>query len=312
MRAILAATFWLATLLGPLTASAQGQRDPVLAETLFRQGRAAVEGGDLATACSKFSQSYRLDPAPGTLLNLADCEERRGQLANAWQHFIALRDTLAPTDDRRELAQKRADLVAARLPKLRILLAKDTPQGARVLRDGALVDPAAIGVAVPVDPGAHVLVLRAPDRADSSTKLTLSVSQQKEITLAPGARLPPPVVTPPPPEPRGLGTQRIVAIAIAGVGVASAGVSAAFGGLALSSQSQAQKLCTSAVCTTQKGVDLHATARTEALVADLLFATAVVAVAAGAVVWLTAKRHHETVSAFVAPSFGGVELGGTF
>ncbi|NOU28880.1 MAG: hypothetical protein HOO96_13330, partial [Polyangiaceae bacterium] len=49
------------------------------AETLFREGRKALEAGDYAVACAKFAESQRIEPAPGTLLNLAGCEERSGK-----------------------------------------------------------------------------------------------------------------------------------------------------------------------------------------------------------------------------------------
>src|SRR5262249_55537702 len=50
-------------------------RDPAAAEALFRQGRQAMEAKDFATACPKFAESQRLDPAVGTLMNWATCEE---------------------------------------------------------------------------------------------------------------------------------------------------------------------------------------------------------------------------------------------
>ena len=54
------------TLLG--TALGEG-RDPAAAEALFRAARSAVERGDYRSACPKFEESHRLDPAVGTLFN---------------------------------------------------------------------------------------------------------------------------------------------------------------------------------------------------------------------------------------------------
>ena len=60
-------------------------RDPAAAEWLFREGRALMKKGDFAPACAKLAESQRLDPAVGTLMNLAECEERIGRTASAWQ-----------------------------------------------------------------------------------------------------------------------------------------------------------------------------------------------------------------------------------
>src|SRR5688572_21714651 len=65
-RAGLALVVALASLLEHPAAHAQGARDPIGAEALFRQGRAAADEGDFQTACAKFAESQRLDPSAGT------------------------------------------------------------------------------------------------------------------------------------------------------------------------------------------------------------------------------------------------------
>ena len=55
--------------------------DPPAAEALFRAGRSAFDRGDYADALRRFSESYQLEPAVGTLLNVASTEERLGKLA---------------------------------------------------------------------------------------------------------------------------------------------------------------------------------------------------------------------------------------
>src|SRR5687768_5789067 len=76
-----------ALVIGALSPSAAWARDPAAAEALYRAGRDAAKKGDWEKACAQFAESQRLDPAPGTLLNLADCEERRGLIASAWTHY---------------------------------------------------------------------------------------------------------------------------------------------------------------------------------------------------------------------------------
>src|SRR5690606_6144737 len=78
------------------------------AEALFESGHEAMSGGDYDTACARFAESNRLDPAVGSLLNLAICEEKRGRLATAWQLYKRVMSELAAGDDRYPIAQRRA------------------------------------------------------------------------------------------------------------------------------------------------------------------------------------------------------------
>ena len=80
-------------------ASAQ-PRDVTRADALFREGRALMKKGDYATACPKLEESYRLDPAAGTGINLGDCFEKQGKVASALLAYQAARALLQPGDPR--------------------------------------------------------------------------------------------------------------------------------------------------------------------------------------------------------------------
>src|SRR5262249_26584812 len=98
-RSLLVTATFLVLVHAPGVARASGN-DPAAAEALFREGRAAAQKGDWETACPKLRESQRLDPAAGTLLNLADCEEHRGKVATAWQLYRQVVESLPETDER--------------------------------------------------------------------------------------------------------------------------------------------------------------------------------------------------------------------
>jgi tetratricopeptide (TPR) repeat protein len=56
------------------------------ATRLFEQGRTQRAQGDLDAACASFGESYAIERAAGTALNLADCEARAGN----WEYALAL------------------------------------------------------------------------------------------------------------------------------------------------------------------------------------------------------------------------------
>src|SRR5262249_16095278 len=101
----------------PLSLILLGGASPALADdrateaeagAYCRRGRDAAKRGDHVTACTEVAESQRLDPAPGTLLNLGECEEKQGHYTRAWQYFADARATLPKDDDRTSIADKRA------------------------------------------------------------------------------------------------------------------------------------------------------------------------------------------------------------
>src|SRR5262245_1202284 len=71
--------------------TAHGQpssEEKAVAEGLFQEGRKAMASGQIADACAKFSESYRIAQRLGTLLNLATCHEAEGKTASAWAEFV--------------------------------------------------------------------------------------------------------------------------------------------------------------------------------------------------------------------------------
>src|SRR5688500_15209686 len=67
---------------------ARAQSSAAQAEQLFKDGKSLMGAKQYAEACDAFAASQELDPQLTTLMNLADCREKNGQLATAWSLFL--------------------------------------------------------------------------------------------------------------------------------------------------------------------------------------------------------------------------------
>ena len=140
-----------------------------------------------AEALPSFVESQRLDPAAGTLMNIATCEEKVGRLASAWQHWREAIDALATTDDRVAFARNRVQALERKLPRLAVTLTSGRDRGARVFRDGVELGPASQGVPLPVDTGPHAITVRMPGHRVEQTAVRVGEGEQKRIEVQPGA-----------------------------------------------------------------------------------------------------------------------------
>jgi hypothetical protein len=162
----------------PLSARA----DPAVADQaadLFRQGREAMKGGNYGGACALFEASHRVDPAPGTLLNVAFCSEKLGRLrraAEALESFLATTDA---ADERRTRAAALLADVTERTPRVSIRLPTWVARDAQVLVDGDSIAPEQWKAAVRLDPGRHVIEVRVPRSADQ--RRTLEVKERDRL-----------------------------------------------------------------------------------------------------------------------------------
>ena len=137
----------------------QRAENAAAAEALFNEGRAMMTSGNYAEGCPKLKASYKLDPALGALLNLGECYEKAGFTASAWATF---RDAIEEAhrqkrQDRAATAELRANALEPKLSYLQLV--GRVPSGARLLKNGAEVDPAILGAKIPVDPGTYALEL---------------------------------------------------------------------------------------------------------------------------------------------------------
>ncbi|MCA9600268.1 MAG: tetratricopeptide repeat protein [Myxococcales bacterium] len=317
--------------------------DPVAAQALFDEGKRLVAAGDYDKACPKLKESQRLDPAGGTLLHLANCYELAGKTASAW---AAYNEALSwarkdKRKDREKAALARVGELEKKLSRVEVRVSSAARvDGLSVSRDGETLSPSQLGVAIPVDPGNHVIRAEAPGKqpweqtiavskpGTSSVEVPALKDEAAEPAVAPAPTEAPesaPVQQPaaePAPAPSssadasadtsGMSGQKKIALVVGAVGVVGVGVGSYFGLRSMAKKSDADDHCDGSACRDQAGVDLRQDAIDAGNISTIAFAVGGVGVAAGIALWLTAPSSESAVRVHpaVASDFGGVGVSG--
>lgn len=321
----------------------QSMDSKAMAEQLFNQARDLVKAEKWAEACPKFEASLRYDPVLGTRLNLATCYERTGKLASAWGLYRDAIELATKANDpkRADYAKKQAVALEPRLPKLLITLPENSPAGLIIARNGTALDPGVIGVALYVDPGTHEVTASAPGFVPFKQRITL-VEGKVETLAIPTLTAEPraPVKAEPHTSDKPFGnakgkldvaqeaprapsqTRFYLGLGVGGAGVVALGAGLVFGMKAMSTQDDLQRICGGSrlecpANQAERGQDLYETSTSQAMTSTILVIGGGVAVAAGAVLILTAPRAKERASsARLLPTVGdggaGIAAVGSF
>jgi hypothetical protein len=161
---------------------------PTEASKLFEEGRVLAKDGKYTEACEKFQKSYQLDRGVGTEVNLGDCHEHLGHLAEAWRLFDdAALQSAATNPARAKFARERADALVPKLGTVVLEIPAANVTGAIVSIGGRNVSPAA-EIKEHVDPGAVEIIVTAPKqtRFIRSERVTAGATVTVDA-FAPGA-----------------------------------------------------------------------------------------------------------------------------
>jgi serine/threonine-protein kinase len=173
---------------------AHAQPSGAQAEVLFRQGRELMTAGKYAEACSAFQQSQKLEPAVATLLNLAGCREKVGQIATAWGLFLdAERQTRGAADaasqQLHDVARDKAAKLEPRVSKLTINVPKGSQiDGLEIVRDDERVESIMWNRALPVDGGRYTITARARGVNPWSAQVTVGGESDAKTVDIPDLR----------------------------------------------------------------------------------------------------------------------------
>jgi hypothetical protein len=183
-----AATVLVAALLAAAPSFAAG---PESAQGLYDRGFEAFKAGRYDEACPALERSYELEPLPGALFTLAECEAKRGRLtvaASRYDEYLRVYAALPPDKqakqvEREKVARVARAAIAVRIAELTLVLPPGAPRETQVTRDGAPVPAAALGVPALVDPGEHVITVQVPGGPTSEVRVTLAPGEKKGVAL---------------------------------------------------------------------------------------------------------------------------------
>jgi hypothetical protein len=297
------------------------------AEEQFRRGKELMAAGKVAEACAAFDASQRLDPKTTTLLNQANCREKNGQLATAWELFReGVRRTEGAADKASQQMHASATERAGQLePRLSTLLVA-VPAGSRIagleiLRDGQVLDPAIWDRALPIDGGSHAVVARAPGRVEWASTVAVAVERGAVVVEVPELRAVESAQTaqpggagtdvvarpPPPPESRGSGglwsARRKLALGVGAGGAVALVVGGVLGVSAEGKQHDAQALCPDprlGCNDADRANDLIRSGHDRAIGANAAFVVGGAAMIAAGVLWFTGAPADRRVA--IAPA----------
>jgi len=292
----------LIVVLHPHTAGAQDST--AAAEALFNEARSAMAEKKFDTACDKFRESNRLDPALGTLFNLANCEEQRGRLATASALYRQVIERLPAGDGRLPVAKDRALALDARVPRLTLRARHALPAGTVITVAGLARQAASLGSPILLDPGTYRVLVLTPGKATQQYEVTLSEGDSAEfpVDAVPST---PAVFVAAPSDQSARDRRQLFAYVAGGVGVTAMTIGFFSGLAALHQKSLGDHNCNDQTRTcNQAGLDANGRARTFARISSVGLVVGVVGLGLGTYVWMTLPEPKRAPDAMVLAGWG--------
>lgn len=135
------------------------------ASRLFKEAAELLDGGHYAEACPKLMESRRLNPKPGTLYALAECEVLLDRILTAKTHYYEFfsmvqelpLDQQKNYEDRVDNATNKLIEIERAIPKIRFVIPPNWNPNSIVRVDGIVFDFGKLQNTHQVDPGDHVV-----------------------------------------------------------------------------------------------------------------------------------------------------------
>ncbi len=303
--------------------------DPRTADALFDQGKALLDRDRVSEACERLRDSYRLDPALGTLGLLAWCHERQGKIATAWReyHEVAELESKAKAFERESVARRRALALQKDVSTMRIDVVSAVP-GLQVLVGEQSVPQGSWGKAMAMDPGEVTITARAPERVAWTRTVTIGTPGDAVAVRIPElarTRAPIPVAVehrPLPSRPQETGSRSWTPPVVAfGLGAAGLIVGSVYGLRAISKNDASSGHCDASNACDPEGGSLRDEARSFATISTIGFGVGLAGAAAGTYLWLrgagqtrkeASTRPKTGIAPLTTPGGAGLSMIGRF
>jgi hypothetical protein len=269
------------------------------AAVVFADAKKLVKEGSFNDACPKFEESQRLDPTPGTLLNLGDCYKQTSppRTASAWGAYQQAEIMARKRGDRarQEAAAERAQAIEPVLSRVTIspVPAARIP-GLEVKWDGRPIGVGLWGTAIPVDSGEHRIEASASGKTSWAGKVLVQLNGGTMTAEVPALAEAPAQTAVAPgdggPQPS-WNTQRYIGGGVGAAGLVGMVIGSIFGIKAVNKNADSLPHClpnNSKRCDAQ-GVALSADALAAAKVSTLGFVIGGAALIGGTIVLFTAS-----------------------
>jgi hypothetical protein len=225
------------------TAAAQGGEDAQAragARTAATQGLKALQEGRYQDAVDLCTRAESLMHAPTHLLLIARAQTKLGHLVEAQEAYIKIeRDRLDPkaprafVDAQAAAADERAAL-APRVPTMKVTLEGADPKDVELTLDGNAFPAALVGMASPINPGAHTLAAKSPSATADPVTVSIAEGARESVTITMKPNAAPeaeaeasaPAAGESPPEEPGSGNAGLKAGGWIGLGIGVAGLAA--------------------------------------------------------------------------------------
>ena len=271
--------------------------DKAASDVLFKDAKQLVGLSRFNEACPKFEESERLDPTPGTLLNLGDCYTAASpkRTASAWGAYRQAEAMARQRGDaaRQEGAALRAQTIEPLLSKVTITVAPAVRvPGFEVKWDGQSVGAGMWGTAVPVDAVEHAIEASAPGKKSWAGKVLVKPGGgTMSVEVPPLAEAP--IVADAGQQPQAVSSgRRTAGVVVGGIGVAGLLVGGVFGALTIAKVGDSKEYCSTTNGQTYCdpiGLPIRESAKSLAKVSDVALAIGGAAFVGGVILFLTSS-----------------------